>query len=67
MKIKYDQLKSNRCADLFERNRRVLCFQTNNALPQLCNISRVSAETSFYCAQCIFALLCTVKKYYFQT
>ena len=41
--------------------RRVLCLQTSTALPQLCNISWVSAETSCYWAQCIFALLCTTK------
>ena len=35
------------------------CLQTNTALPQLCNISWVSAETSSRKAQCIFALLCT--------
>ena len=37
------------------------CLQTNTALPQLCNISWVSAETSSHKAQCIFALLCTAK------
>ena len=37
------------------------CLQTNTALPQLRNISRVSAETSRRKAQCIFALLCTAK------
>ena len=37
------------------------CLQTNTALPQLCNISWVSAETSSRKAQCIFALLCTAK------
>ena len=33
------------------------CLQTNTALPQLCNISRVSAETSRRKAQCIFAFI----------
>ena len=37
------------------------CVQTNTALPQLCNISWVSAETSQRKAQCIFALICTAK------
>ena len=37
------------------------CLQTNTALPQLCNISCVSADTSSRKAQCIFALLCTAK------
>ena len=37
------------------------CLQTSTALPQLCNSSWVSAETSWRKAQCIFALLCTAK------
>ena len=36
-------------------------MSANTSLPQLCNISSVSAETSFRKAQCIFALLCTTK------
>ena len=38
------------------------CLQTNTALPQLCNISWMSAETSCRLAQCIFVLLYTAKK-----